>query len=405
MPTLQLPPLTLYVHLPWCVKRCPYCDFNAHRLNGELPEADYIRALIADLEAELPRVWGRPVHAVFFGGGTPSLFSAAGLEALLGAVSQRFRMAPDAEITLEANPGTVEHDRFAAYRAAGINRISLGVQSFDNGCLQRLGRIHDAGQAERAIGEIHRAGFDNFNLDLMYALPEQSVDMAVADIERALAFGPAHVSHYQLTLEPGTGFAARPPTLPDDDTAWAMQDEGTVRLHAAGLARYETSAWARPGRQCRHNLNYWRYGDYLGIGAGAHGKLTLPAEDVIVRTMRHRHPRQYLAAAEPGSFTAVEQRIEPPERVFEYFLNRLRLDRPIDLDEFEGRTGLAREVADAALREAVDRDLLVWRDGRLCRTGLGERFLNDLQAVFLPPGDARPVSLPASGPTSAGGSA
>lgn len=385
MPTLQLPPLTLYIHLPWCVKRCPYCDFNAHRLNGELPEADYIRALVADLEFELPRIWGRVVQAVFFGGGTPSLFSATGLEDLLSAVAQRVRLAPDAEITLEANPGTVEHDRFAAYRAAGINRVSLGVQSFDDGCLQRLGRIHDAGQAERAIGELRRAGFDNFNLDLMYALPEQSVDMAVADVDKALSFGPAHVSHYQLTLEPDTPFAARPPPLPDEEAAWAMQDACGQQLAEAGFRNYETSAWARPGHACRHNLNYWRFGDYLGIGAGAHGKLTLPAEEAIIRTTRHRHPRRYLGGLDDGGFVVETRAVMPADRVFEYFLNNLRLDAPVGLTDFEVRTGLDRAVVHDALCAAGQRGLVRRLDGdRFEKTELGARFLNDLQAMFLP---------------------
>lgn len=386
MPTLQLPPLTLYIHLPWCVRKCPYCDFNSHRLNGDLPENAYIRALIADLETELPRIWGRPVHALFFGGGTPSLFTAAGMARLIDAFAQRLRLAPEVEITMEANPGTVEHDRFAAYRKAGVNRISLGVQSFDAGCLQRLGRIHDGDQAVRAIEEIRRAGFENFNLDLMFALPGQSVDMAVADIERALAFEPPHVSHYQLTLEPGTVFAARPPALPDDDTAWSMQSECAQRLAAGGLGRYEASAWSRPGRRCRHNLNYWRFGDYLGIGAGAHGKLTLPAEDAVVRTVRHRHPRRYLAGLENSDFRDEETRVAADDRVFEYFLNRLRLSEPLDPGEFEHSTGLPRRIVTPVLEEAVARALLVERDGRLEKTELGERFLNDLQALFLPDG-------------------
>ena len=397
MPELQLPPLTLYIHLPWCVKRCPYCDFNAHRLNGELPEAPYIDALVTDLESELPRVWGRGVQAVFIGGGTPSLFSAAGLERLLSAVAQRLRLVPDAEITMEANPGTVEHDRFSAYRSAGINRVSLGVQSFDGGCLQRLGRIHDGDQAVRAIEEIHRAGIENFNLDLMYALPGQTVDMAVDDVEKALSFQPPHLSHYQLTLEPDTPFAAHPPVLPDEDAAWAMQDACGSRLAEAGFHAYEISAWARSGRECRHNINYWRYGDYLGIGAGAHGKLTLPAEGTVIRTMRHRHPQRYLAGAATGDYVAGTWEVGPADRIFEYFLGNLRLDRPLDLSDFEGRTGLARSVGERALRAAGERGLVRWiDDDRFEITALGARFLNDLQGLFLPDaGDDRDVEASA----------
>ncbi|MFW5815392.1 MAG: radical SAM family heme chaperone HemW, partial [Wenzhouxiangella sp.] len=293
---LRSPPLSLYVHFPWCVAKCPYCDFNSHALGGPVPEESYVDALLADLELELPRIWGRTVHSIFLGGGTPSLFSAAAMDRLLGGVRARLTLAPAAEITMEANPGTVEHDRFEDYRAAGINRISLGVQSFNDRHLSKLGRIHGGAEARAAIAAVRAAGFDNFNLDLMWALPDQTLAEALADIETALAFEPTHLSHYHLTIEPNTVFAARPPRLPDEEAAWDMQEACARRLSAAGFRHYEVSAWARAGALSRHNLNYWRFGDYLGIGAGAHGKITLPAEDRIVRTRRKSHPRPYLKA-------------------------------------------------------------------------------------------------------------
>lgn len=382
---LQLPPLSLYIHFPWCVAKCPYCDFNSHALNGQVPEKHYVDALIADLELDLPRVWGRTVHSIFMGGGTPSLFSAAAMDRLLSAVRARLNLAPGAEITLEANPGTVEHDRFEAYREAGINRVSLGIQSFDDAQLKRLGRIHSGGEAERAIAAVREAGFDNFNLDLMWALPDQSIEQALDDLDRALAFQPPHLSHYQLTIEPNTVFAARPPRLPDDEQAWDIQEACAERLEAAGLRAYEVSAWARPGAMSRHNLNYWRFGDYLGIGAGAHGKITLPAEERILRSRRKSHPRPYLKALEDLSFIAEERRVEPDDLVFEYFLNRLRLREAFSLDEFEALTGLSRGHTDAGIRRALELQLLHQHgDGRIEASARGQRYLNDLQALFLP---------------------
>ncbi|HQZ30889.1 MAG TPA: radical SAM family heme chaperone HemW, partial [Arenimonas sp.] len=268
MTALIPPPLSLYIHIPWCVKKCPYCDFNSHGQKGDLPVAEYVAALVRDLEQDLPLVWGRTVHSVFFGGGTPSLFRPEAIGAILDACSARLRFAPSAEITMECNPGTAEHGRFEGYRAAGVDRISFGIQSFDDGCLQRLGRIHDSGEAERAVKLAQDAGYDNLNLDLMYALPGQDLAMALHDVERAIALQPAHLSHYQLTMEPNTAFAARPPEgLPDEDSAWDIQEACIERMASAGYAQYEVSAYARPGRQCAHNLNYWRFGDYLGIGA------------------------------------------------------------------------------------------------------------------------------------------
>ena len=384
MPQLATPPLSLYIHLPWCVAKCPYCDFNSHALRGEVPERAYVDALMADLELDLPSVWGRSVHAVFFGGGTPSLFSADAIGRILDGVSARLRLAPNAEITMEANPGTVEHDRFEAYRAAGVNRISIGVQSFDSDKLAVLGRIHDGDQARTAIRAILDAGFDNFNLDLMWALPGQTVDEAVADIKQALVFQPPHVSHYQLTLEPNTVFAARPPALPDEETAWTMQDACGELLCRAGLENYEISAWARPGRACRHNLNYWRFGDYLGIGAGASSKITLPADNVVQRTRRKRMPASWMGAASDRSFVAEREPVASADLAFEYLLNRLRLAEPIPLEELTSRTGVDPGSLAPGLEKAESLGLLQRESGQLVRTERGARYLNDLQGIFLP---------------------
>lgn len=383
-PALIPPPLSLYVHLPWCVRKCPYCDFNSHAAKGELPFDAYVDALVRDLEHDLPLAWGRTVHSVFFGGGTPSLFPARAVERILQAASARLRFAPDAEITLEANPGTAEHDRFDGYRAAGVNRISFGVQSFDDGCLQRLGRIHDSAEAEAAVKLAQDAGFDNLNLDLMYALPGQDLAMAQRDLEHAFALQPAHISHYQLTLEPNTVFFARPPQgLPDDDAAWDIQERCQALLAEAGYGHYETSAYARPGRQCAHNLNYWRYGDYLGIGAGAHGKLTLGAEQAIVRRWKHRHPAAWMETAGTAQAIGGDERIGPERRPFEYMLNALRLHEGFDLLDFEARTGLDRERIMPQLREAQEREWLEVAASRVTPTALGRRFANDVIALFL----------------------
>ena len=381
---LQLPPLSLYIHFPWCVAKCPYCDFNSHALNGELPEDRYIDALLADLELDLPRVWGRTVHSIFLGGGTPSLFSAAAMDRLLSGVRARLPVAPGAEITLEANPGTVEHDRFEAYRETGINRVSLGIQSFNDRQLKTLGRIHSGGEADEAIRAVKAAGFDNFNLDLMWALPEQSVDEALNDLDCALAFQPPHLSHYQLTIEPNTVFAARPPSLPEEDRVWDIQEACAERLGLADFCAYEVSAWARPGGMSRHNLNYWRFGDYLGIGAGAHGKITLPAEQRILRTRRKSHPRPYLKALKDRTFIAEQHQVEPGDLAFEYFLNRLRLRESIPLDDFEACTGLPRRLVAEPIEKARTLGLIDAHAGQLKVSDRGHRFLNDLQALFLP---------------------
>ena len=375
-----LPPLGLYVHLPWCVRKCPYCDFNSHELRTALPGEDYCEALLRDLEAELPLVWGRAVHTVYFGGGTPSLFSAMLIERLIAGFRARLELAPGAEITLEANPGTVERDHFAAYREAGVNRVSLGAQSYDASCLTALGRIHGPGEILRATDSLHAAGFDNFNLDLMFGLPGQSIEMALDDVDQALAARPTHLSHYQLTLEPNTAFAARPPRLPDDEHCWAMQEACGERLAQAGFEQYEISAWCQPGHESRHNMNYWHFGDYIGIGAGAHGKLTLPAQGEVRRRIKQRHPKRYLA----GDALAQDEAVSKADLAFEYFLNALRLRRGFSLRQFTQRTGLALADIAEPLQEAQRKGLLEERNGQFQPTPLGWRFSNDLQGLFLP---------------------
>ena len=378
------PPLSLYVHLPWCVRKCPYCDFNSHEGRGALPFAGYIDALIRDLDQDLPLVWGRTIHSVFFGGGTPSLFPPEQIDRFLQAASSRLRFAPSLEITLETNPGTAEHGRFDQYRDAGVNRISFGIQSFDDGCLKRLGRIHDSAEAERAVKLAQDAGFDNFNLDLMYALPGQDLAMAEYDLQRAFALQPTHISHYQLTLEPNTMFFARPPKgLPDDDSAWDMQEHCQALLADAGYAQYEVSAYAQPGRQCAHNLNYWRFGDYLGIGAGAHGKLTLGAEQDILRRWKTKHPTVFQAEAGTPESWDGDERIAPERRPFEFMLNALRLNDGFALADFEAWTGLPAARIGAQLEQAQARGWLVASDGRIVPTGLGRRFTNDVVGLFL----------------------
>ncbi|MFT3906808.1 MAG: radical SAM family heme chaperone HemW [Steroidobacteraceae bacterium] len=354
--TLTAPPLALYVHFPWCVRKCPYCDFNSHTLNGELPEQAYIDALRADLRQQLSFAQGRTLQSIFMGGGTPSLFAPAALAELLEFVAQQLPLAADAEITMEANPGTIEHHRFSDYRAAGINRVSLGGQSFGAAQLERLGRIHAADDTRRAAEELHRAGLTNFNIDLMYGLPGQDVAGAVDDMRSALALQPAHVSHYQLTLEPGTVFGGRPPPdLPDEELLLPMLEGAQTLLGAAGFGQYEVSAYARAGRQSRHNLNYWRFGDYLGIGAGAHGKYTDVTAGRIVRTTREREPRRYLASAAsaPGS-----QIVDAAQLPFEFMMNALRLPEGFAMQLFEARTGLAAAAVEATLDPQRARGLI-----------------------------------------------
>lgn len=376
-----LPPLSLYVHIPWCVRKCPYCDFNSHELRGETPEQDYVRALIMDLELALPQIWGRRVYSIFFGGGTPSLFSARAIEELLAAFRARLNLAADAEITLEANPGTFESAKFRDYRACGVNRLSIGIQSFDPAKLQALGRIHDGEEARRAIG-IAQAHFDNINLDLMYALPQQTLAQAEQDIATAAGYGSSHLSAYQLTLEPNTLFYRHPPPLPDSELAADMQELIEGRLAGEGYRNYETSAFARPGRECRHNLNYWRFGDYLGIGAGAHSKLSFP--DRVLRQMRYKQPREYLQKTAAGAPVQEEHAVLRKDLGFEFMMNALRLAEGFEAGLFAERTGLVLSAVERPLQEAVQRGLITRDHVRIAPTQRGRRFLNDLLQLFLP---------------------
>ncbi len=383
--TLQLtslPPLSLYVHLPWCLKKCPYCDFNSHEMRaGELPEQRYLDALVADLEAALPLIWGRSVHSIFIGGGTPSLFSPASIDRLLADIRARLKLPADCEITLEANPGTFEKERFRAFRDAGVTRLSVGVQSFNDAHLQRIGRVHDSAQAMAALEEAARS-FDTWNLDLMYALPGQTLEGLRAEVDQALAFDPPHLSIYHLTIEPNTYFAKHPPEVPEEDTAYAMLDLITERTAAAGLNRYEVSAYARPGHHSRHNLNYWQFGDYLGIGAGAHGKLSFAHR--VVRQVRTRDPRLYMERALAGDAIAQEEDVARADLPFEFMLNALRLRQGFALSEFGERTGLALTAIQRALEEAERRGWITRDLQRVQPTARGFDFLSDLQALFLP---------------------
>jgi oxygen-independent coproporphyrinogen-3 oxidase len=387
--TLRLgesPPLALYVHLPWCLAKCPYCDFNSHSLprpdQGGLPESRYVDALIADLEASLPQVWGRPVHTVFIGGGTPSLFSADAIGRLLSAIRARLPLLPACEITLEANPGSFERDRFRDFRKAGVTRLSVGVQSFDDAMLAKLGRVHDGAQARAALTEA-AAAFDTFNLDLMYALPGQRLAQLHADLDIALSFQPPHLSIYHLTIEPNTRFATAPPAhLPDDDLASDMLDAITDRTAGMGLQRYEVSAFARSGHHCRHNLNYWQFGDYLGIGAGAHGKLSYPHR--VVRQVRWRDPNTYIERSMAGQAMSNDDEVPRSQLPFEYMLNALRLREGFALSDFTARTGLAITAIAKPLAEAEARGLLERDFSRAWPSARGFDFLSDLQSLFLP---------------------
>ncbi len=405
-----LPPLALYIHIPWCARKCPYCDFNSHEARGAIPEDDYVAALVADLEAALPLAWGRRVCTVFIGGGTPSVFSAKSIDAILAAVRARLPLAADAEITLEANPGTVEAGKFRDFRAAGVNRLSIGIQSFNPRLLKAIGRIHDDNEARRAVA-IAQSSFDNINLDLMYALPGQTLDEARADIDAAIACAPQHVSAYHLTLEPNTYFHRYPPQLPDDETGAEMQIAIESALAAAGYEHYETSAFARrteralaqgsvgglpvtrhsspvTGRsaRCAHNVNYWTFGDYLGIGAGAHSKLSF--RDRIVRQVRYRQPAQYMKSAVEGAAVQQEQPVDAREVGFEFMMNVLRLNDGFDLSLFEERTGVPLNAVLRGLAEAERRGLIARDHRRVVPTRRGQRFLNDLLQIFLVPGDA-----------------
>ena len=376
-----LPPLALYVHVPWCVRKCPYCDFNSHEARGELPEKEYVAALIADLDQALPRVWARRVYTIFFGGGTPSLLSPDAIERVLSEVRARVPLASAAEITLEANPGTFESGKFAAFRAAGVNRLSIGIQSFNRKHLEALGRIHDEAQAHAAV-EIARRHFENFNLDLMYALPGQTLEEAQADLDCALGYMPPHLSAYHLTIEPNTLFHRYPPTVPDDDAAAEMQAMVEGLTGNAGYEHYETSAYAKDGWRCRHNLNYWTFGDYVGIGAGAHSKITFPER--IVREARYRQPREYMERALAGSAVQSDEPVKTRDVPFEFMMNALRLCDGFPASLFAERTGLPLTAALPALDQAERQGLVVRDHERIAPTELGRRFLNDLLLLFLP---------------------
>ena len=378
------PPLALYIHLPWCVEKCPYCDFNSHGLKGNaVPERDYIDALLRDVERELPLIWGRPIETIFMGGGTPSLFSPEAIDRLMCGLRALLDLRFCREVTLEVNPGTEMAGHLTDYRAIGVTRVSIGVQSFNERHLKKLGRIHDRKAAFRAIEAAHDAGLNSFNIDLMFGLPEQSAEEALTDLQTAISLQPPHLSWYQLTLEPNTPFAAHPPVLPDDDTMDQMQEPGIAALHEAGLIQYEVSAYARENHQCQHNLNYWEFGDYLGIGAGAHGKITLAAENRIERRMRVRHPSAYLAQA--GTDEALTAHSIPTDELpFEFMLNALRLTEGFEVPLFAARTGLPIKVISDTLHQLEKEELIRWDITRIAPTPRGTRYLNDVLLRFLP---------------------
>lgn len=375
------PPLSLYVHLPWCARKCPYCDFNSHEARGEFSEADYVAALIADLEQDLPHVWGRPVRSIFIGGGTPSLFSPQAIDRLLRDIRTRLPVSPDAEITLEANPGSADVDRFLGFREAGINRLSIGIQSFDADKLKALGRIHGRDEALAAATAARAAGFDNFNLDLMFGLPSQTAEQALADVATAIDLEPTHLSVYQLTLEPNTYFHRYPPSLPDDEAIWDMQQQIVPALSHAGFSQYEVSAYARAGRECRHNLNYWRFGDYLGIGAGAHAKLS--NADSITRLWKVKQPKDYLASAGGTGVVGGKQRLSQHDAALEFMLNALRLTGGFETPLFAECTGLSLTEVEAPLRRAQAQGLIVWDEHTIRPTAQGRQFLNNLLELFM----------------------
>ncbi|MDD2701104.1 MAG: radical SAM family heme chaperone HemW [Sideroxydans sp.] len=375
-----LPPLSLYIHIPWCVRKCPYCDFNSHEAHGAIPDREYVEALLRDLDSALPLVWGRKVYSIFIGGGTPSLLSGDALSYLLTQVRMRLPLAHEAEITLEANPGAVEVSKFAAFRGAGVNRLSLGIQSFNDVHLQALGRIHSGDEARRAI-EVAQARFDNINLDMMYALPDQSQEEAMHDLQSALSFAPQHMSCYHLTLEPNTLFAHQPPQLPDDDASSEMQQGIETLMAAHGYEHYETSAFAKPGRHARHNLNYWQFGDYLGIGAGAHSKLSF--HDKVIRQARHKQPKAYMEGVAQGVQVQSEHVLDKDDLAFEFMMNALRLNGGFEERLFQERTSLPLLLIRRELERAEQQGLLVREVGRIAPTEMGRRFLNDLLQIFL----------------------
>tara|TARA_R110001583_G_scaffold3182_5_gene20832 strand:- start:136 stop:1287 length:1152 start_codon:yes stop_codon:yes gene_type:complete len=376
---LRLPPLSLYVHVPWCVRKCPYCDFNSHTQQGELPETEYLNALLEDLDSELAWVQGRSLQSIFIGGGTPSLMSAEFYQQLLPAIAQRIPFTADIEITLEANPGTFEQARFGGFRDAGINRLSLGVQSFDDRCLESLGRIHSGRDAIAAIDSANRLGFERINLDLMHGLPGQTAEMAMADLQQGIALATSHLSWYQLTIEPNTEFHSRPPLLPEDEQLWAIQDQGQALLDRSGFSQYEISAYSHPGQQCRHNLNYWRFGDYIGIGAGAHGKLTDLKQQQLIRRWKQRQPKAYQTHPRQSQV----QVLSSDDLALEFMMNGLRLNQGVEASLFESRTGLALIQIQPQLDRARQLGLLEQESSWLTPTPHGRRFLNDLLELFV----------------------
>jgi oxygen-independent coproporphyrinogen-3 oxidase len=377
---LALPPLSLYVHIPWCVRKCPYCDFNSHQYDGELPEQAYVDALISDLEQDLPWVQGRKLQSIFFGGGTPSLFSAAAVERILNAVQQRIDFAEDIEITLEANPGTSERQKFADFRAGGVNRLSIGVQSFDDHQLQKLGRIHSGDQARRAIDSAQSGGFERLNIDLMHGLPGQSMAGAASDLNTAIGSGVSHISWYQLTIEPNTEFFSRPPRLPVEDQLAEIYETGQGQLQQAGFAQYEVSAFALAGAVCQHNMNYWQFGDYIGIGAGAHGKITLPEKNSVIRMHKTRQPEHYLNAA--GAALVAERALDKEDLPLEFMMNGLRLKAGVPAAFFPARTGLGEEYIRNQIDSLRDQGLLEQGDATYCTSTLGYQFLNTVLQRF-----------------------
>jgi len=375
---VELPPLSLYIHIPWCVQKCPYCDFNSHALKGEVPHEEYVRHLLADLNNDVALTAGREVSTIFIGGGTPSLLSSEAMQLLLDGVRARLPLATDAEITMEANPGTVEADRFSGYQRAGVNRISIGVQSFSPQKLQRLGRIHGPEEAIRAAHLAAGLGLRSFNLDLMHGLPDQSLAEALDDLKQAIALNPPHLSWYQLTIEPNTLFGSRPPVLPDDDSLWDIFEQGDALLRAAGYQQYETSAYAKPGYRCEHNLNYWRFGDYLGVGCGAHGKLTQP-DGTILRTVKTRHPRGFMA----GNYQEKQFAVADHDKPFEYFMNRFRLLEAMPRDEFSRYTGLPVAIIRPQIDCALEKGYITESEQSWQITEQGKLFLNSLLELFL----------------------
>ena len=379
----SLPPLSLYIHFPWCVRKCPYCDFNSHAVKDSIPETEYINALIADLEQELPLVWGRSISSIFLGGGTPSLFSPEALDRLFSELRARLTFTPDIEITLEANPGAIEQQRFSEYRTIGINRLSIGVQSFNDDHLAKLGRIHNRHDAYHAAEAAHAAGLDNFNLDLMFGLPQQTLAQALADLDEAIALESAHLSWYQLTIEPNTLFHQQPPSLPDDDHSWEIQQQGKAKLATADYTHYEVSTYAR-GAQCQHNLNYWRFGDYLGIGAGAHAKITRADTQTIHRRWKIKQPTAYLSHAGSEQRLGGTQELSAHDAGLEFMINALRLQHGFPVSLFEQHAGLALERIEGPLTAAEERGWIQQQDNKIVATEEGQRFLNDLLGLFLP---------------------